>query len=206
MTRPYAPGHRIPTDLLLKAYASGVFPMAESASRPGSVLGAPGNARHHPARCFPRPEKPGQDDPARPLRDDASTPISKASSTAAPRRATSAATPGSTRRSAKPMSSSTGAATAIRSKPGATGGWSAGSTACRSAAPSSAKACFRASATRRRSAWCTWSSGCNERRFALLDTQFTTEHLKRFGAVDVPRRKYEKLLAKTLEGEAQFFP
>ena len=31
MTRPYAPGHRIPTDLLLKAYASGVFPMAESA-------------------------------------------------------------------------------------------------------------------------------------------------------------------------------
>ncbi|TIR89736.1 MAG: leucyl/phenylalanyl-tRNA--protein transferase, partial [Mesorhizobium sp.] len=26
MTRPYAPGYRIPTDLLLKAYASGVFP------------------------------------------------------------------------------------------------------------------------------------------------------------------------------------
>jgi leucyl/phenylalanyl-tRNA--protein transferase len=46
----------------------------------------------------------------------------------------------------------------------------------------------------------------NERGFTLLDTQFTTEHLKRFGAVDVPRRKYEKLLAKTLEGEAQFFP
>ena len=34
MTRPYAPGYRIPTDLLLKAYASGVFPMAESASDP----------------------------------------------------------------------------------------------------------------------------------------------------------------------------
>ena len=34
MTRPYAPGHRIPTDLLLKAYASGVFPMAESAADP----------------------------------------------------------------------------------------------------------------------------------------------------------------------------
>ena len=32
MTRPYAPGYRIPTDLLLKAYASGVFPMAESAT------------------------------------------------------------------------------------------------------------------------------------------------------------------------------
>ena len=34
MTRPYAPGYSIPTDLLLKAYASGVFPMAESASDP----------------------------------------------------------------------------------------------------------------------------------------------------------------------------
>src|SRR5438105_5106283 len=34
MTRPYAPGYRIPTDLLLKAYASGVFPMAESANDP----------------------------------------------------------------------------------------------------------------------------------------------------------------------------
>src|SRR3569832_2012171 len=34
MTRPYAPGYRIPTDLLLRAYASGVFPMAESANDP----------------------------------------------------------------------------------------------------------------------------------------------------------------------------
>ncbi len=34
MARPFAPGFRIPTDLLLKAYASGVFPMAESASDP----------------------------------------------------------------------------------------------------------------------------------------------------------------------------
>src|SRR5690606_27083011 len=34
MTRPYAPGYRIPPELLLKAYASGVFPMAESAADP----------------------------------------------------------------------------------------------------------------------------------------------------------------------------
>ena len=36
--------------------------------------------------------------------------------------------------------------------------------------------------------------------FVLLDTQFTTEHLKRFGAVDVPRRRYEKLLAEAMGG------
>jgi leucyl/phenylalanyl-tRNA---protein transferase len=40
--------------------------------------------------------------------------------------------------------------------------------------------------------------------FALLDAQFTTDHLKRFGAIDVPRKKYEKLLAAALAGKARF--
>jgi leucyl/phenylalanyl-tRNA--protein transferase len=43
-----------------------------------------------------------------------------------------------------------------------------------------------------------------ERGFVLLDTQFTTEHLKRFGAVDVPAEEYENMLAEALIGEAQF--
>ena len=30
--------------------------------------------------------------------------------------------------------------------------------------------------------------------FALLDTQFVTDHLKTFGAIEVPRRAYHKLL------------
>jgi leucyl/phenylalanyl-tRNA---protein transferase len=34
--------------------------------------------------------------------------------------------------------------------------------------------------------------------FQLLDTQFTTEHLKSFGAVDVPKAQYEVLLAKAI--------
>ena len=40
-----------------------------------------------------------------------------------------------------------------------------------------------------------------EKGFTLLDTQFTTEHLKTFGAIDVPRKQYEKLLAKAMESE-----
>ncbi|HET7411956.1 MAG TPA: leucyl/phenylalanyl-tRNA--protein transferase [Pararhizobium sp.] len=36
--------------------------------------------------------------------------------------------------------------------------------------------------------------------FRLLDTQFTTEHLKRFGAIDVPRATYDGLLAAALHG------
>lgn len=39
-----------------------------------------------------------------------------------------------------------------------------------------------------------------ERGFVLLDTQFTTEHLKRFGAIDVPREDYAEMLAEALEG------
>lgn len=44
-----------------------------------------------------------------------------------------------------------------------------------------------------------------ERDFTLLDTQFTTEHLKRFGAVDISRKRYERLLQQALEGEAPSF-
>ncbi|WP_322988075.1 MULTISPECIES: leucyl/phenylalanyl-tRNA--protein transferase [unclassified Hoeflea] len=40
-----------------------------------------------------------------------------------------------------------------------------------------------------------------ERGFILLDTQFTTEHLKRFGAIDIPRDDYADLLAEALEGD-----
>lgn len=34
-----------------------------------------------------------------------------------------------------------------------------------------------------------------KKRFRLLDTQFTTDHLKTFGAIDVPKAQYEILLA-----------
>lgn len=39
----------------------------------------------------------------------------------------------------------------------------------------------------------------NERRFVLLDTQFTTEHLRTFGAIDVPKDKYSLMLEKAME-------
>ena len=42
--------------------------------------------------------------------------------------------------------------------------------------------------------------------FRLLDTQFTTDHLKRFGAIDVPKDIYSKMLSRAVEEEADFFP
>ena len=41
--------------------------------------------------------------------------------------------------------------------------------------------------------------------FRLLDTQFVTQHLAQFGAVEVPRREYKRLLATALEEPAEWY-
>jgi leucyl/phenylalanyl-tRNA--protein transferase len=41
--------------------------------------------------------------------------------------------------------------------------------------------------------------------FVLLDTQFVTEHLRTFGAVEVPRRRYRGLLDEAVTGQGDFF-
>lgn len=43
-----------------------------------------------------------------------------------------------------------------------------------------------------------------ERGFVLLDTQFTTDHLKRFGAIDIDQEDYETLLEEALYETAVF--
>lgn len=40
--------------------------------------------------------------------------------------------------------------------------------------------------------------------FVLLDTQFVTPHLRGFGAIEMPKRGYRKLLNDAIEGEADF--
>ena len=42
-------------------------------------------------------------------------------------------------------------------------------------------------------------------RYRLLDTQFITEHLKQFGAVEIPRARYKKLLAEAVDAKADFY-
>lgn len=43
-----------------------------------------------------------------------------------------------------------------------------------------------------------------ERDFQLLDTQFKTEHLQRFGAIEIPAEQYEDLLLPAILKPAQF--
>lgn len=40
--------------------------------------------------------------------------------------------------------------------------------------------------------------------FLLLDTQFITKHLERFGAVEIPRAEYRNLLADAIKADAHF--
>ncbi len=42
------------------------------------------------------------------------------------------------------------------------------------------------------------------RGFTLLDTQWTTEHLEQFGAIDVPRAHYLRLLSEALQLDRSF--
>jgi len=42
------------------------------------------------------------------------------------------------------------------------------------------------------------------RGFMLLDTQWTTDHLVQFGAVDIPRRRYLRLLGEALSADVEF--
>ncbi|MET0428577.1 MAG: hypothetical protein ABW026_08765, partial [Microvirga sp.] len=41
--------------------------------------------------------------------------------------------------------------------------------------------------------------------FTLLDTQFVTSHLAQFGAVEIPRRDYKRLLHSAMGQEADWY-
>jgi leucyl/phenylalanyl-tRNA--protein transferase len=41
--------------------------------------------------------------------------------------------------------------------------------------------------------------------YRLLDTQFLTDHLKTFGAIEVPRGRYHRMLEAALTGDADYF-
>ena len=44
----------------------------------------------------------------------------------------------------------------------------------------------------------------NRRGYALLDVQWVTPHLQRFGAIEIPRRRYLKLLSDSLRLDCHF--
>jgi leucyl/phenylalanyl-tRNA--protein transferase len=203
MTRPFAPGQRIPPDLLLRAYASGVFPMAENADdpeifwvRPESRGIIPLDAFHAP-RSLMKTARRGYFDIR--FDTDFAGVIDGCAEARTGRMSTWINQP--IREAYAELFARGNCHTVEAWREGRLVGGLYGVTLGRaffgesmfSRETDASKICLVHLVERLR-----------ERGFALLDTQFTTEHLKRFGAVDVPRAKYETLLEEALAGEARF--
>lgn len=203
MTRPYAPGYRIPPDLLLKAYASGVFPMAESAADPEvfwvrpEMRGILPLDDFHIAKSLAKLIRRHTFDIR--LDTDFAGVIAGCAESREGRDSTWINGP--IREAYGELFARGHCHTVEAWRQGALVGGLYGVTLGR--------AFFGESMfSRERDA----SKVClvhlvehlRTQGFVLLDTQFTTEHLKTFGAVDVPRGKYEKMLEAALKGEARF--
>jgi leucyl/phenylalanyl-tRNA--protein transferase len=205
MSRPYAPGYRIPTDLLLKAYASGVFPMAESASDPEVFWVRPETRGIIPLDGFHIPKSL-----AKAMRKgrfdirfdfDFEATIDACAEKREERRSTWINAP---IREAYVLLHRMGNAHSVEA-------WHDGKLVGGLYGVSLGRVFFGESMFSKET---DASKIClvhlverlKARGFVLLDTQFTTEHLKRFGAADVPRGRYEAMLAEALKGEAVFSP
>lgn len=205
MTRPLAPGNRIAPDLLLRAYANGVFPMAESADDPEVFWVRPEVRGIIPLDAFHVPKSLSKTIRQRPFDIRFDTDFAGIIDGCA---------------QAREMRPSTWINEPIREAYGelfvrgychTVEAWQDGRLVGGLYGVTLGRVFFGESMfSRQRDA----SKVClvhlverlKARGFALLDTQFTTEHLKRFGAIDVPRAKYEKLLEEALQGEARFGP
>ena len=69
-----------------------------------------------------------------------------------------------------------------------------------------AKACLAAKPTPAKSRWYIWSRCCGIGRYTLLDTQFQTPHLTKFGTFEITRTAYHHLLAAATGKQATPFP
>ena len=205
MTRPYAPGYRIPPDLLLKAYASGVFPMAESATDPEVFWVRPETRGVIPLDAFHVPKSLRK--VVRQKRFDIHVDsdfegvIDACAEQREERKSTWINAP---IREAYVGLFGRGHCHSVEAwREGRLVGGLYGVHLGRaffgesmfSKETDASKVCLVHLVDRLR-----------QRGFALLDTQFTTDHLKRFGAIDVPRGRYERLLEKALKGDRAFFP
>ena len=204
MVRPFAPGHRIPVDLLLRAYATGVFPMAESAADPEVFWVHPDLRGIIPLDAFHIPKslvKTVRNAPFDIRFDtDFEGVIAGCAASVAGRRSTWINGP---IREAYGELFHRGHCHTVEA-------WREGKLVGGLYGVSLGRAFFGESMFARET---DASKVCLvhlvrrliERSFELLDTQFTTEHLKHFGAIDVPRDVYEKLLAAAVSGEPAVF-
>ena len=203
MNRPFAPGYRIDPELLIRAYASGVFPMSESADDPEVFWVRPETRGILPLADFHMPRSLARTIRRRRFeirRDsDFEAVIDGCAESRPGRRKTWINGP---IREAFLELARRGVCHSVEAwiedrLVGGLYGVSLGRAffgeSMFSREPDASKVCLAHLVVH-----------LKERGYELLDTQFTTEHLKRFGAIDVPRARYERMLAEALSGEVRF--
>lgn len=205
MSRPFAPGFRIPPELLLKAYASGVFPMAERSDDPEVFWVRPESRGVIPLDGFHVPKslaKAMRQSPFAIAFDRDFEGVIDGCAEAAPGRLSTWIN--GPIREAYGALFQRGQCHTVEARMGerlvgglygVTLGRAFFGESMFSRQTDASKICLVHLVQR-----------LQECGFVLLDTQFTTAHLKRFGAVDVPRRRYECLLEQAMQGEANFAP
>jgi leucyl/phenylalanyl-tRNA--protein transferase len=203
MTRPYAPGYRIPTDLLLKAYASGVFPMAESAGDPEVFWVRPEMRGVIPLDAFHVPKslkkviRQGRFDIR--IDTDFAGVIDACGEEREERRSTWINAP---IREAYIKLFDQGHCHSVEAwREERLVGGLYGVTLGRAFFGESM---FHRARDASKVALVHLVARLKASGFALLDTQFVTSHLTTFGAIEVPQRHYHKLLEAALVGEADF--
>ncbi|WP_028032935.1 leucyl/phenylalanyl-tRNA--protein transferase [Chelativorans sp. J32] len=203
MTRPLAPGFHIPPDLLLRAYATGVFPMAEHADDPEVFWVRPETRGIIPLDSFHIPKslkKLMRREPFDIRYDTDFLGVITACAEPSPERSDTWINE-PIREAYTELFKRGHCHTVEAWRDGKLVGGLYGVSLGRaffgesmfSREPNASKICLVHLVERLR-----------EHGFLLLDTQFTTEHLRRFGAIDVPRRLYEQMLAEALEETARF--
>lgn len=201
--RPFAPGFRIPTDALLRAYAQGIFPMAEDASDPEVFWVRPEKRGVIPLNRFHIPRSLAKTMRKSTLEiafdRDFDGVVGACAEAREDRRTTWINEP---IREAYRELFQIGHCHTVEA-------WDGDDLAGGLYGVTLGRAFFGESMfSRQRDA----SKIClvhlvehlKAKNFVLLDTQFTTDHLIRFGAIEVPRDKYDKMLADALQGEATF--
>ncbi|MCG6115164.1 MAG: leucyl/phenylalanyl-tRNA--protein transferase [Mesorhizobium sp.] len=203
MSRPLAPGQRIPPDLLLRAYATGVFPMAENHDDPEVFWVRPEQRGIIPLHQFHVPKSLAKRVKQRPfeIRYDSDFPGVIEGCAEFRTGRTSTWINGPIREAYQALFERGHCHTVEAWQEDRLVGGLYGVTLGRTFFGESMFARERDA-----SKICLFHliQRMRERGFILLDTQFTTDHLKRFGAIDVPRARYETLLEEALQGSAEF--
>lgn len=205
MERPFAPGHEIPPELLLRAYASGVFPMAENADDPEVFWVRPETRGIIPLDRFHVPKSLFKSMRKRQFEiafdRDFDAVISNCAQKWDGRTSTWINAP--IRHAYAELFRRGNCHTVEAWRGDELVGGLYGVTL---GAAFFGESMFTRETDASKTCLVNLVARLIDRGFQLLDTQFITDHLKRFGAEEIPRKRYEGLLENAIRQQARFHP